>query len=78
MKRRLLLVGLMCLVTVCTWAKDMTVLITDSKDLPIPGLQAFISGTGSDIRRYRTYRESRYKHGASQKRCKFLVHKSKI
>lgn len=45
MKRRLLLVGLMCLVTVCTWAKDMTVLITDSKDLPIPGLQAFISGT---------------------------------
>lgn len=48
MKRRLLLVGLMCLVTVCTWAKDMTVLITDSKDLPIPGLQAFISGTGSD------------------------------
>ena len=37
----------MCLVTVCTWAKDMTVLITDSKDLPIPGLQAFISGTGS-------------------------------
>lgn len=48
MKRRLLLVGLMCLVTVCTWAKDMTVLITDSKDLPIPGIQAFISGTGSD------------------------------
>ncbi|MFR2071318.1 MAG: hypothetical protein ACLS4S_14690 [Bacteroides nordii] len=48
MKRSLLLVGLMCLVTVCTWAKDMTVLITDSKDLPIPGLQAFISGTGSD------------------------------
>ncbi|MBD9109773.1 T9SS type A sorting domain-containing protein [Bacteroides nordii] len=48
MKRRLLLVGLMCLVTVCTWAKDMTVLITDSKDLPIPGLQAFISGIGSD------------------------------
>ena len=48
MKRRLLLVGLMCLVTVCTWAKDMTVLITDSKDLPIPGIQAFISGIGSD------------------------------
>ena len=48
MKRRLLLVGLMCLITVCTWAKDMTVLITDSKDLPIPGIQAFISGIGSD------------------------------
>lgn len=48
MKRSLLLVGLMCLVTVCTWAKDMTVQITDSKDLPIPGIQAFISGTGSD------------------------------
>ena len=26
----------------------MTVLITDSKDLPIPGIQAFISGIGSD------------------------------
>lgn len=48
MKRSLLLVGLMCLVTVCTWAKDMTVLITDSKDLPIPGLQATIGGIGSD------------------------------
>lgn len=48
MKRSVLLWGLMCLLSICTWAKEMTVQITDTKDLPVPGIKVSIPGYTSD------------------------------
>lgn len=48
MKRSVLFWSLMCLATICTWAKEMTVQITDTKDLPVPGIKISIPGYSSD------------------------------
>lgn len=47
MKHKLLLLSMMCMIAISTWAKDMTVRIIDSNDTPIPELKVYITDSGS-------------------------------